>query len=201
MVEALGLNTPEQFEYLPEPEKSGFAIYDDFAGPGISARGSSNGHSDFYSEDSPTEGLYCIHWTEATQYQTLDFDFRPNKDLSNLKEKDYALDLWVRGDSPSTRLAIRFRDTKTDALGDRPWRMGSNVDSKLVTWNGEWQNLVISLGDMVELGAWDNAWYNPRGLFDWTAVDRLEIVAEHHNLTGIQFWFDEIHIKLPSRRR
>ena len=52
-------------------------------------------------------------------------------------------------------------------------------------------------GDFAEHGAWENEWFNPIGAFDWQAIDRFDIVAEHHALDGIQFWFDELRIVGP----
>jgi endoglucanase len=47
---------------------------------------------------------------------------------------------------------------------------------------------------MVEKGSWDNGWFIPEGKFDWNAIDRFEIVAEHHDLAGIWLWFDNLLI-------
>jgi len=56
-------------------------------------------------------------------------------------------------------------------------------------------------GESRERGSWDDGWFNPRGAFDWSAVDRFEIVAEHHDFTGMQFWFDDIRVTSPLRTR
>ena len=45
------------------------------------------------------------------------------------------------------------------------------------------------------------SWFNAQGLLDWTSVDRFEIVSEHHDLTGITFWFDQLQVLDPSRDR
>jgi len=51
----------------------------------------------------------------------------------------------------------------------------------------------------VESGSWDNnQWYNPQGLFDWKATDRLTIDAQHHSLNGINIFFDDIRISNPG---
>jgi len=42
--------------------------------------------------------------------------------------------------------------------------------------------------------SWDNAWYPPQGLFDWSAVQYLEIVAENAPLGSAEFYFDGIRI-------
>ena len=33
--------------------------------------------------------------------------------------------------------------------------------------------------------------------FNWAAVDRFEIVAEYHDLAGMQFWFDSLRVTDP----
>ncbi|HRG07859.1 MAG TPA: T9SS type A sorting domain-containing protein, partial [Cyclobacteriaceae bacterium] len=78
---------------------------------------------------------------------------------------------------------------------DRPWRMGKTIDNTFTSFNGQWQEVRIPLKALAEMGAWDGAWFNPQGLFDWTNIDKLEIVAEHHPLTGITFCYDDIKIE------
>ncbi|MEL6845687.1 MAG: T9SS type A sorting domain-containing protein [Bacteroidota bacterium] len=52
----------------------------------------------------------------------------------------------------------------------------------------------MPLSQFIEHGSWDNnQWYNPQGLFDWTAIDRLEIVAEYADISGT-VWIDQLHI-------
>jgi hypothetical protein len=48
------------------------------------------------------------------------------------------------------------------------------------------------------LGSWDNGWYEPQELFDWSKVDRFEIVNEHAALNNSQIWFDEIKVFDPN---
>ncbi len=56
----------------------------------------------------------------------------------------------------------------------------------------------IPLDEFSEHGSWDGSWFNPAGLFDWTAIDRFEIVPEYGDLDGIHFYFDNIHIVDPN---
>ncbi len=191
---ALGFNIPGQSEFLMQPDSTGFIIYGDYIEKNIFESGNSGGIIDFYSTDLPNNEQYCLSWTGASQYNQIGFDFRPNKDLSYLVEKGYALDLFIRGDEPGTKIDIRFIDTKTSDPDDHPWRMGITLDDTRVDWDSRWHHLHIQLNQLVEKGSWDNGWFTPEGKYDWKAVDRIEIVAEHHDLQGIKLWFDNLMI-------
>jgi endoglucanase len=198
LLEALGLNTPEQREPSQGPDSTGFVLYDDAVGPGIEESSwASSGIFDFYSETDPVEGRYCLYWTDVPQYSNLGFSFKPFKDLTRLVSEGYAIDFWVKGDTPDSRLDIRFIDTKTEDPDDHPWRMRYTLDESVAAWDGTWNHLQIPLEDFTEHGSWDDGWFEPRGDFDWAAVSRFEIVSEHHGLEGMQFWFDRIRIVDP----
>jgi endoglucanase len=196
LVRALGLNVPEQKEFVSEPDSVGFPIYTDYIGHKIiESSYSGNGIIDFYSENSPNNGSYCLYWRNADQYNNIGFDFRPYKDLTELVENGYAFDFIVRGSQSGAEFDIRFIDTKTDEPDDHPWRMRYTLDESLAEWDLRWHHVYIPLSDFAEHGSWDDdAWFNPVGEYDWSAVDRFEIVAEHHDMTGMYFWFDNIHI-------
>ncbi len=196
IVRALGLNVPEQEEYILEPDSTGFPVYTDYIESGIFESGyNQEGIIDFYSENSPDKGNYCLYWANGNQYSIIGFDFKPNKDLTDLIAKDYAVDFMVRGTYPGSEFDVRFTDTKTADPDDHPWRMRYIVDEALASWDGRWHHLYIPLDDFTEHGSWDNgSWFNPVGDYDWAAVDRFDIVAEHHDLNGRHFWFDNIHV-------
>ena len=199
LVEGLGFNSPPQRDFILKPDTTGFVLYMDFIGPGIvESSWVGSGILDYYWENDPVSGKYCISWTDAEQYNQLGFQFKPIKDLSVLVHEGYAIDFWVRGDSPGAKLDIRFVDTKTDDPGDHPWRMRMTIDETIATWNGEWNHLQIPLNNFTEYGSWDNGWFNPQGEFDWRAVEYFQIVSEHHDLKDIRFWFDNIRIVDPQ---
>jgi endoglucanase len=200
LIETLGLTVPGQQEYVLRPDSMAFDIYKDYITNRIS-ESSIAGSSEigFYSDEAPKQGDYCISWSDASLYNTIGFDFKPDKDLSYLVDQGYNLNCWLRGSDPDIKFDIRFLDSKTTVPGDHPWRMGITVDATLTDWNGQWQNLKIPLKDFVEKGSWDiDTWYNPVGAFEWTAADRLEIVAEHMDLTGIDIYLDDISITAPE---
>jgi endoglucanase len=200
LVEALGLNPPAQKEYVLRPDSTDIELYGDYIGPSIlEASWVSVGTLDYYSENNPRKGSYCIYWTGVGQYSNIGLDFNPNKDLSRLVNDGYVIDFWVRGDTPDTRFDIRFIDTKTDNPDDHPWRMRLTIDENLTAWDDQWQHVRVPLSDFTEHGSWDNeTWFVPQGDFDWAAVDRFEIVSEHHDLQNIQFWFDNMRILSPG---
>lgn len=201
LVEALGLTAPEQTPFVLTADRTGFDLYRDYLAPGVSdSSWLGAGMLDYYCQVAPAEGDYCIACTGFERYNAIALDFRPDKDLSLLRQGGSQLEFWVRGDTPGTRFEIRFLDTKSGAA-DRPWRMGTAVDETKAAWDGQWHLVQIPLSALTERGAWDGAWYNPQGLFDWTAVDRFEIVAEYHDFFGVQFWFDALRVTDPARRR
>jgi endoglucanase len=199
LVEALGLNPLEQTPFVMIPEGTGFPIYMDYIAPGVqNASWIAQGTVDYYWDADPAEGEYCIYCTGIGRYNAIAFDFRPDKDLTLLVLTGCALEFWVRGDTPGARFDVRFLDTKTSDPRDHPWRMRATIDQAKAAWDGQWHRVQIPLRSFTEHGSWDNnAWFNPQGLYDWAAVDRFEIVSEHHDFTGTQFWFDDIHITDP----
>jgi len=194
LLKALDFNTPSQTEYQQIPEAEGFPIYGDFIEKDVFESSYFSGFLDYYSQDQPNHGEYCIKWSEAEQYGIIGLDLKPDKDLTRLVEEGYAIDLMIRGDQPGTSIDFRFMDTQIPGTDDRPWRMGITIDEGLVTWDGRWHHLHIPLQNFTERGAWDDGWYDPIGAFDWTAIDRMEFVAEHHPLGNARIWLDQIHI-------
>jgi endoglucanase len=196
LVKALGLIEPSQSIFSITPESSGFTIYDDFIGEKITeASYGNNATIDYYSANQPNNGNYCLFWTGTAQYGALSFNFMPDKDLTALKTQNYAISLWVKGNTPGTRLELRFIDTKTTSASDHPWRMNFALDESVAKWDGQWHQVYIPLKNFTEQGAWDNnTWYNPIGAFDWKAIDKFEINSDQGSLAGKSFWFDNIMI-------
>jgi len=200
LVEALGLTAPEQTEFVMKPDTEGFELYTDYIASRVQASSYvGDGVLDYYDALVPADGQYCISWTGSSQYHQVGFDFKPNKDMSHLITGGFCVDFWIRGDTPGSSLDIRFMDTDTGP-NDHPWRMRVTIDEDWAVWDGTWQHVQIPLADFTEHGAWEGTWFSAQGLFDWTAVDRFEIVSEHHDLTGITFWFDQIQVLNPAAR-
>ncbi|MBO8130267.1 MAG: cellulase family glycosylhydrolase [Candidatus Marinimicrobia bacterium] len=195
LLKALKLNVPEQKEFKIVPDSVGFNIYDDYPGKMIEMAGWNEGYLDLYNSDAAI-GNFCIYWTNAKRYNSIAFNFLIDKDLTYLLENNYFLVMYIKGNSPNTEIDIRFVDTK-ESDEDHPWRKKYTIDDNVVSWDGTWQNIAISLSDFVDGGSWDNGkWYEPvPGAFDWGKVDLFEIVAEHRNLDDAELWFDGIAIK------
>ena len=198
LVEALGFAVPPQQGYTLMPDVTEFDLYTDYIAPKIvNSSWFTEGILDFFSEDNPVSGDFCIHWTGVNQYESISFRFTPIKDLSILVDGGFAIDFWVKCNTPSAKIDIRFVDTKTDDPDDHPWRMCYTIDRNIAVWNGQWNHLQIPLNTFSERGAWDDGYFNPIGAFDWTAIDRFEIVPEYGDLTGIHFYFDDIRVADP----
>ena len=195
LVMALGLNVPPQHSFTMKPDTAAFPIYRDYIENGIyESSYDPGGTINFYSGNNPGNGLNCIFWKAGAQYNTIGFDFKPDKDLSYLEQNGYALDLMVRGTLPDAGFDVRFLDTKTSAPDDHPWRMAYSVTGNMVPRDGKWHHLHIPLSDFFEQGSFDSIWYNQQGLFDWSATDRFEIVAADLSITDDSLWFDNIRI-------
>ena len=105
---------------------------------------------------------------------------------------------WLKGDDSAAKFDLRFIDTK-NSDEDHPWRMGYTLDFTNTVLSNEWKYIKIPLSNFQEYGSWDNdTWFNPIGLFDWSSVDRFEIVNEHNALSNTNLWFDEISLFDPS---
>ncbi|MDZ7314839.1 MAG: cellulase family glycosylhydrolase [candidate division KSB1 bacterium] len=199
LVAAMGLNPPPQKEFILKPDSTGFDIYTDGFGRRIfESSWAGSGSIDFYNEEEPAKGSFCIKMEEVDQYCHTGFRFKPIKDLSELVKKGYALDIYLRTDNTNLMFDIRFIDTKTEDPNDHPWRMKYTVSRAQAKWDGNWKHLQIPLKNFVEGGSWDNAWYNPEGKFDWKAVNEFQIVAEHYNFKGRTLYIDHIRIVDPN---
>jgi endoglucanase len=194
LLEGMGVTVPEQTDYIRVPDSTGFILYDDFIAHLIAEASWPREIPDFFSTDHPNNGNFCIHWTGASLYQAIALDFQPDRDFTRLVEEGYALDFMVRGSDPSISFDMRFLDSKTEDPEDLPWRMTTRVDGSLVNFDGNWQHMHLPLSGFWETGAWYNEWFNPRGDFDWSDIDRFEIVPEVTDLGENHVWFDNIHI-------
>ncbi len=193
ILEALGFNVPSQSEYTKQPENTGFPIYTDFIGENFLESSSGESEINYYSQDNPNNGKYCLRWEDAAQFQFIGLEAKPNKDLSILMSQQYALDFMFRGNSPVT-FDLRFMDTDTEDPQDHPWRMRFTIDENVVAFDSRWHHLFIPLSDFSEQGAWEGQWFPPEGKFDWAEIDRFEIVAENEDLGNATLWFDNVYI-------
>ncbi|MEL6253909.1 MAG: cellulase family glycosylhydrolase [Bacteroidota bacterium] len=192
---ALGFTAPPQTPFVQSPDSSGIMIYSDFLGQDIEPANNGGQEINYYVEDFAAYGDYHVKWRGPAQYEHLGFDFKPNRDFSFLLNNNFALDLFIRGTNPTTEFDIRFLDSFEPTGGDLPWRMRVKVDASDVSWDGKWNHLHIPLSSFTEHGSWDGStWHDPRGEFDWTKIDFLEIVSEYKNQQGFDIWFDQIQI-------
>jgi len=196
LLEALGLELPDQTEYEILPDNKGMIIYDDYIGKNIAASNYSSGPVNLYNSDDPKVGNFHLSWSDPQQYNQVGFDFTPNRDFTLLFDNDFSLDFWIKGNQANTTLDIRFIDSKTGINNDRPWRMRYTINSDDIDWNGTWQKISVPLKSFEEHGSWDeNEWFEPIGAFDWSDVDRFEIVDEYGVNTPVLFGFDQLEIK------
>ena len=194
LLEALNLNIPEQTEYELLPDSTGFIIYDDYLASFVNEASYTDGILDYFYDQDPDKGKYCIHWSGSSQYQAIVLDFQPNRDFTWLVSEGYAFDFVLKCNNPLISFDIRFLNSNTGEPGDLPWRMGLTISNSRVSFDNRWHHLHIPLISLVEKGAWDGEWHNPVGEFDWSDIDRLEIVSEQGDLDQAHLWFDRIYV-------
>lgn len=198
LVKALGLNVPPQSNYEKKPLDSEKWLYRERLSTELKESSYGAGLINYYSKDNSFAGKYAISWKSPKQYDAIGWEFHPEVDASLMLQQNFILSFYVKGNIIGKSIDVRFLDSKTDP-GDRPWRITYRLDDKIVKWNNTWQLVQIPLYNFKEQGAWDeNKWHNPEGKFDWTSIDRFEIVAEANDLqTGI-LYFDEVRLKPSS---
>lgn len=193
LLESLGMTIPPQTPFVKQPETNGFPIYTDQIAANILESSSGESSINYYAEDSPNNDKYCLRWEDGPQYQYIGLDLKPDKDLSELVNQGHAIDFLFRGSAPIA-FDIRFMDTDTEDPEDHPWRMRYTIDESVVPFDSRWHHLHIPLSEFSEQGAWEDQWLPPEGKFDWTDIDRLEIVAEHEDMGNARLWFDNLFI-------
>lgn len=198
LVKALGLNVPPQSNYEKKPLDSEKWLYRERLSTELKESSYGEGLINYYSKGNAFSGKYAISWKSPKQYDAIGWEFHPEVDASLILQQNFILSFYVKGNIIGKSIDVRFLDSKTGP-GDRPWRITYRLDDKIVKWNNTWQLVQIPLYNFKEQGAWDeNKWHNPEGKFDWTSIDRFEIVAEANDLqTGI-LYFDEVRLKPSS---
>ncbi len=199
LLEALGFVVPPQTAAEAQPDTVGMGVYDDRAAEGVRLAGQTGGRLDFVSRDRPAQGGYAIEWSGPSQYEVAGFDFSPDRDLAFLAGAGYALALQLRCDRPGTHIGLRFLDSDTGP-DDHPWRSGVALAADELPCDDAWHELHLPLAALPEQGAWeDGDWFEPVGDFDWSAIDRLEVVAENAPPAQAKVWIDHVRItRLPA---
>ena len=196
LLEALGLAVPPQRAFVLEPDREGFSLYEDFIGPDPSTSSTMPRRGRFPTTQNRSQPLATIASIGPGRGNTSlsASTSGPVKDLTVLAATGYAVEFWVRGDTPGASFDIRLIDTDTADPADHPWRMAYTIDERLAAWDGMWHKVRVPLADFAEQGTWEDEWFNPIGAFDWQAIDRFDIVAERGDLTDVHFWFDNVRI-------
>ncbi len=197
LVEAMGLNTPAQSDYVISPDTTSFQIYSDYLSGLMETDHSTTGTFRMYDTENRRVGNYSLYWAGASQYDHITFLFSPSRDFTTLLNDDYLLTFWLKAEGQAQDFDVRFIDTQTDVPEDYQWRMGTTLSTSQLSWDGVWQYIQIPLSEMVEKGAYDGTWIPPQGLFDWSALNLIEFVAEGGDLTDRELWFDDIRIVDP----
>ena len=192
LLEAMGLNVPPQTPLVIRPDSVGFPVYTDYIGPNI-IDGGYGGEQNFYATGSIWNGEYALTWQDAVLYSAIGFDFLPNKDLSRLASSGFALDFYYQCTQPGFNYVVRFVDTD-EGGEDLPWRDIYEINPANWPQENGWYHVHIPLTNFYEQGAWDGEWHNPIGAFDWTSIDRFEIVTDIEPLDQGVLTVDQLQV-------
>lgn len=190
LVRAMGFAEPPQGAPAAGPETAPLEIYADYSPRGIrSGVWGDAAYADYYCQDRPAAGQFCIRLAKPARYQAAAFAFDRPRDLSRIREQGGAVELKLRSAGQPGKLELRLVGAEDGAA--LPWRNAAPVE---LAGSGGWQTLRIPLADLRETGAWKGKWFPGKGLFDWKSVAKLEIVAEFADLKQSEVWLDDIRI-------
>ncbi len=195
LLKALELNEIPQHKMEIAPETNGFVIFDQYPGRGMRTFSYiSNGEINLYDDSILQNKNFAIRMENLNQYESLNFQFFPKKDLSLLVKNKLCLIMKIKADPGFKDMEIRFLSvSKNDPL-KVGWRMSATLDEKYLTKTEDWQIIKIPLPAFSETGAWNDAWYDPRGIFDWTQIETFQIVAENGKWNNVGIYIAEIKI-------
>jgi len=202
LILALGLTAPAVSDYTAPTEQEGFTVFDEE----ITEKARvgfwlGDGEPNFFVEDNPASGQYCMGILYPGQWCAVDFMFPLYRDLSDLAAADYVLDFFLRCDNPDGHIQARFEDTNDD-MEELPWRMNYHVDNNVVPFDGDWHSVTVPLLSMEDQGAWDpddRTWYGGgQGMPDWSRVQRLQFVSEVAVQPESEIYLDRIRIVSPT---
>ena len=102
-----------------------YLIVDDAAAALVRDAGwTGSGVINYYHADDPMDGLYCIYWTDADQYNTIGWKFSPIRDFSTLLSEDFRLVFWMKADAGSTCSGTHVMIGRDDPITTMNWWVG-----------------------------------------------------------------------------
>jgi endoglucanase len=193
-VEALGFNTVPQLPPGPRAETAGFVLYDDSWKSGSHEAGYNHqGTVDYADSINPHSGTYSIQLSGLDRYANVGWTFAPWKDLTALAGKA-TLSLWMRASKP---FVIQARFVDGSGSGGLPWRIVTQISDRNVPADGQWHHVVVPFSSLAVTGAWDGNWHQGQpDSFDWSRVERFELVAENNDLAGVTLNVDDVEVVL-----
>ena len=198
LLRALGLAVPAQSPWPAGPVAAGFVLYNGSPGPGVHPASYANGgRLDYQGPAAPKGAGPSITLSGSEQYAAVSFDLLPVRDLSLLARRGAAVHLWVQASGPAASFDVRFLMPWAPGTGSLPWRISRTVTREEAPWDGAWHELLLPFSSFEETGAWDGSWHDPQGLFDWSRVATLEVVAEHTDLHAKTLGVAGIEIRSP----
>lgn len=201
LCDSLGLNTPIQTTYIPQPYTSSFTIYDQFLRKGFSAViQEAGGNIDFMTSTSESELSFAISMSNTGQYARVGFNFKDTQDLSNLFDEKAKLTFEIKVSSGVQKLDLQF--VNPESYPEKiPWRLSYYLNKNDHFKSSDWNSIAIPFSDFFETGAWVNQtqqWFNPKGEFNYSDIKQLTWVAESQHLLNETVLIRSIRVVIPT---
>jgi endoglucanase len=181
LVRALGLTPVPQRQRQKEPLRSGFTIYDDSFGRGLSFQnnrreggGGQQKVNLYYTP--PAEGEYAIHLGNIGDSDDFSIMLKSDfNDLSYLVQNGYVFEFKAKTETPAS-FVILFYNYKDNIT----WAYVQGIDQRLLPPDGRWHTIRMPLRDFQLLGGTDivtRQSLEPRGNISWDNIFMLQINA------------------------
>lgn len=205
ITDALGLTAPPDAEWDPDPMFEDFMIYDDELSELVRASWylGDIGEPNFFVEDDPAVGEYCIGMFYPGQYTAIDLFFPKFLNLQAMAEDDYLVDFFFRSDYDIGEVQVRFIDSDWEEE-EHPWRRSYTLNNGVVPFDGDWQRVTVPMSEMInQSDMWDTdtqTWEGPgaEDYFEWSAIQRFNLTSEADGNQDGEFYFDQIRIVSPT---
>ncbi len=207
MMNALGVNLPEEFSSGPRP----LTIYGDGTESWCNMRTDKNGsetYLDYYCKDNPAEGNECIRYNVMNPNGGVWFEIWLCANASNLQASGANLEFMARTTDKIKSLELYFQHYVDGA--PRQWRMSATVSSdgntsatRQLPADGEWHKISIPLSEMQYHGC-DGEWKDQpdegEAGFDWSRLNWLMITpSDDKTASGKTIYLDDIKITAPQK--
>ena len=197
VIDAVGLNEPQQRENVVEAITSGFYLYQDATSPGVEFYARSKAWVSQKNTDTAHAGSKSIYWSDEPKKGKIGFNFRPNVDLTSL-EDTHMIEFWVWCDTPGESFNLRIVEKHDGTENNPPWEVRKTIDQELAglqQWDSDWHRIAIPLSDFEEPPSIKipGILLDTYGAFSFSEIDKIVLSSDGHS--GATFRIDDFSIR------